>query len=282
VVTLEEVRPQVAVLTLHRPEVGNALDARLVDECVAVLDGVDRDNSIRVVVLTGAGEDFCTGVELPARGPTAGPGPDDSAPDDPAAALRLQERFAELLLRLRRIPQPVIAAVEGRACGAGFALTLLSDLRVASTTARFATQFASTGVSGADAGTSWALPRLIGASRASELVLTGRTFDAAEAERIGLLARVTEPGDACSGAVALADELCALSPFGVVMTKEVMWANLAAPSLEAAVHLENRTQILAARSGDFDEAVRAFAEKRRPDFRREAGSGSAGEGDPGH
>lgn len=262
--TLEEVRPQIAVLTLRRPEVANALDAGLVDECLAVLDRVDRDNSIRVLVLTGEGDDFCTGVELPARGPAA----DGSGPDDPAAALRLQERLAELLLRLRRIPQPVIAAVEGRASGAGFALTLLSDLRVASTTARFATQFASAGASGADTGTSWALPRLIGASRASELVLTGRTIDAEEAERIGLLARVMPPGEACAGAVALADELCALSPFGVVMTKEVMWANLAAPSLEAAVHLENRTQILAARSGDFDESVRAFAEKRRPDFRR--------------
>jgi enoyl-CoA hydratase/carnithine racemase len=251
-VTLEEVRPQVAVLTLPRP----SLDSALVDECLAALERVDRDNSIRVVVLTGAGDDFCTGTEV-----TTGVA-------DPGAALRTQERLGELLLRLRRIPQPVIAAVEGRALGAGFALALLSDLRVGSTTARFATQFASAGVSGADSGTSWALPRLIGASRASELVLTGRAIDADEAMRIGLLARVAEPGSACGAAIDLADELCALSPFGVVMTKEVMWANLAAPSLEVAVHLENRTQILAARSGDFDEAVRAFAEKRRPDFRR--------------
>jgi enoyl-CoA hydratase/carnithine racemase len=252
-VTLEEVRPGIAVLTLPQP----ALDAALVDACISVLDRVDRDNSIRVVVLAGAGEDFCTGTAV-ATG----------SDDDPAAALRAQERLADLLLRLRRIPQPVIAAVEGRAFGAGFALALLSDLRVGATTARFATQFVSIGVSGADAGTSWALPRLIGASRASELVLTGRTIDADEAQRIGLLARVAEPGAAAAVAVDLADELCALSPFGVVMTKEVMWANLAAPSLEVAVHLENRTQILAARSGDFDEAVRAFAEKRRPDFRR--------------
>jgi enoyl-CoA hydratase/carnithine racemase len=260
-VTLVEVEPQISVLTLCRPERANALDAELVDECLAVLDRVDRDNSLRVLVLTGSGADFCTGTVVEAA-------TGDSGSSEPAAALRTQERLAELLLRLRRIPQPVIAAVEGRATGAGFALALLSDLRVASTTARFATQFASAGVSGADTGTSWALPRLIGASRASELVLTGRTFDAAEAERIGLLARVTEPGGAVAGAVELAGELCALSPFGVVMTKEVMWANLAAPSLEVAVHLENRTQILAARSGDFDEAVRAFAEKRKPDFGR--------------
>ena len=174
-----------------------------------------------------------------------------------------------LLLRLRRIPQPVIAAVNGEALGGGLALALFSDLRVAAESATFATQFGEVGLVGADTGTSWALPRLIGASRASELILTGRRFDA---RRSGAH-RAGQPGSSptatvVDAALELADELCALSPFGVVMTKEVMWTNLAAPSIEAAVHLENRTQILAARSGDFDEAVRAFAEKRQPDFRR--------------
>jgi enoyl-CoA hydratase/carnithine racemase len=261
--TLEEVRPQVALLTLQRPEHGNALDAALVDDVLAALDTVDRDNTVRVLVLTGAGADFCLGTDV--AGPTSSSA---AVGDDPATAMRVQERLAELLLRLRRIQQPVISAIEGRAFGAGFALALLSDLRVAGQSARFATQFASLGVSGADAGTSWALPRLIGASRASELVLTGRTLDAAEAERIGLVSRLAAARRATAAALDLAEELCALSPFGVVMTKEVMWANLAAPSLEVAVHLENRTQILAARSGDFEEAVRAFAEKRPPDFRR--------------
>jgi enoyl-CoA hydratase/carnithine racemase len=260
--TLEEVRPQVALLTLQRPEQGNALDAALVDDVVDALHTVDRDNSLRVLVVTGAGPDFCLGTEIAERASA------DAGGDDPAGALRVQERLAELLLRMRRIQQPVISAIEGRAFGAGFALALLSDLRVASETARFASQFASLGVSGADVGTSWALPRLIGASRASDLVLTGRTLDASEAERIGLVSRVAPAGGATTAALALSEELCALSPFGVVMTKEVMWANLAAPSLEVAVHLENRTQILAARSGDFEEAVRAFAEKRSPDFRR--------------
>jgi enoyl-CoA hydratase/carnithine racemase len=106
-------------------------------------------------------------------------------------------------------------------------------------------------------------------------VLTGRALPAAEAQAIGLVARLAPAGRAVDAAVDLADELCALSPFGVVMTKEVMWANLAAPSLEVAVHLENRTQILASRSGDFEEAVRAFAEKRAPDFRRSASPGPA-------
>jgi len=262
-VTISELRPQIAVLTLQRPATGNALDPSLVEELIDALEGIGRDNSLRVVVLAGSGDDFCTGMPIAPDGAR-----DAATADDPAGAMRAQERLADLFLLMRRIPQPVIAAVEGRSLGAGFALALLSDLRVAGEGATFATSFASVGVSGADTGTSWVLPRLIGASRASELVLTGRAMPAAEAHTIGLVARLAPTGGAVETAVELADELCALSPFGVVMTKEVMWANLAAPSLEVAVHLENRTQILAARSGDFEEAVRAFAEKRAPDFRR--------------
>jgi enoyl-CoA hydratase/carnithine racemase len=264
-VMTSEVRPQIATITLQCPATANALEPTLVEELAGALEALGRDNSIRVVVLTGAGADFCIGTPIAPDGTDPGAG---GAADDPATAMRAQERLADVFLLLRRIPQPVIAAVEGRASGAGFALALLSDLRVASEDATFTTSFAAVGVSGADAGTSWALPRLIGASRASELVLTGRAMPAAEAQAIGLVARLAPAGRAVESAIDLADELCALSPFGVVMTKEVMWANLAAPSLEVAVHLENRTQILAARSGDFEEAVRAFAEKRAPDFRR--------------
>ncbi len=261
---VEEPRPQIAVLTIDRADRRNALDWELVDELHAAVDVIDRDNDLRVVVLTGAGAAFCTGLELvPETGSTRAKGL-----GDPAGALRAQEHLADLLLRLRRIPQPVIAAVNGEALGSGLALALFSDLRVAAESATFATQLGEVGLVGADTGTSWALPRLIGASRASELILTARRFDAHEAERIGLVARVVPDGTVVDAALELADELCALSPFGVVMTKEVMWTNLSAPSMEAAVHLENRTQILAARSGDFDEAVRAFADKRKPDFRR--------------
>jgi enoyl-CoA hydratase len=258
VLTYEEARPQVVLVTLQRPETANAIDGPLVHDLHAALDVVERDNSIRVLVLSGAGADFCAGSDPAMVGETE--------PDDPGGAMRTQQRFADVLLRLRRIPQPVVAAVNGRAFGAGLALALLSDLRVAGESARLATQFASVGVSGCDVGTSWALPRLIGASRASDLILTGRAIDASEAERIGLVSRVVPDGAVVDAGLDLAEEICALSPFGVVMTKEVMWANLAASSLEGAIHLENRTQILAARSGDFAEAVQAFAEKRTPDF----------------
>jgi enoyl-CoA hydratase len=170
------------------------------------------------------------------------------------------------MTHLRRIPQPVIAAVNGPAVGGGFALALFSDVRIAAASARFGVQFIRVGLSGCDVGVSYALPRLIGASRAFELMLTGRQFDATEADRLGLVSRVVPDGELLDSAFGVADEICQNAPFGVVMTKEVMWANLAAPSLEAAIHLENRTQILASQSGDFVEALAAFAQKRPPHF----------------
>jgi len=143
------------------------------------------------------------------------------------------------------------------------ALALGCDVRVAASS-RFCVQFIRVGVSGCDIGVSYLLPRLIGASRAHELMLTGRQFDAEEAERIGLVARVVPDGDVVGAAIEVAETVCSYSPFGVVMTKEVMWANLDAPSLEAAIHLENRTQILASTTGDMAEAAAAFVAKRPP------------------
>jgi enoyl-CoA hydratase/carnithine racemase len=154
--------------------------------------------------------------------------------------------------------------------GGGFALTLYSDIRVAAESARFSVQFIKVGLSGCDVGVSYALPRLIGASRAFELSLTARMFDATEADRIGLVSRVVPDGSVVDAALGVADEILAYSPFGVVMTKEVLWANLSASSPETAIDLENRTQILASHSGDFVEAIRAFTEKRAPNFGSES------------
>jgi enoyl-CoA hydratase/carnithine racemase len=261
---LEEPRPQVALLTLDRPERLNALSWALVDELHAALDAVGRDNSLRALVLTGAGRGFCAGLDL-----TEGIGSSMSAGlDGPAAGMRSQEHIANVMLKIRSIPQPVIAAVNGVAVGGGFALACYSDIRLAAASARFGVQFIKVGLSGCDVGVSYALPRLVGASRAFELMLTGRRFDAAEADRIGFVSRVVPDGTVVDAALDLADEILAHSPFGVVMTKEVMWANLSASSPETAIDLENRTQILASHSGDFVEAVRAFAEKRPPDFGR--------------
>jgi enoyl-CoA hydratase/carnithine racemase len=261
-VLLDEVRPKVAQITLNDPDKLNPLSWALVDELHAALDEVGRDNSIRVVVLTGAGRGFCSGLDL-----TMSTGSQMSAGlSGPAAGMRSQAYMADVMLHLRRIPQPVIAAVNGPAIGGGIALALYSDLRVSAASARYSVRFVKVGVSGCDMGVSYALPKIVGATQAFELSLTGRTFDADEALRIGLVGRVVPDAEVLDAAYGLADEILANSPFGVVMTKEVLWANLAASSAESAIALENRTQILASGSGDYEEAVRAFAEKRAPNF----------------
>lgn len=261
---VDQPKPHVKVITLDRPDARNALSWPLVDELHDLLDDLDRDNATRVVVLTGAGSAFCAGLDLKA-GASLGSSKSVGL-RGPAGGMRTQAHIASLMPKLRRIPQPIIAAVNGPAVGGGLALALFSDIRVAAVGARFGTQFIKVGLSGCDVGVSYALPRLVGASRAFELMLTGRVIDADEAARIGLVSRVVDDGEVLDAALAIADDILALAPFGVVMTKEVMWANLAAPSLEAAIHLENRTQILASTAGDFQEAIAAFAQKRAPVF----------------
>lgn len=260
-VLVDRPRPEVAVVTLNQPERLNALSFALVDELHAALDGLQRDNGCRVVVLTGAGRGFCSGLDL-----TGIEGSSTSAgTTGPRAGMLSQAHIAELPQKLRRLQQPVIAAVNGPAYGGGFALALACDLRVASPEARFCSQFIKLGIGGCDIGISYTLPRLIGASRAFELLLTARTVGAEEAIRLGLVTAVSEAGEpVLDRALALADTICGYAPFAVAMTKEVMWSNLDAPSLEAAVHLENRTQILASTGGEVMEAAAAFREKRQP------------------
>jgi enoyl-CoA hydratase/carnithine racemase len=267
-VTVQRPRSEVAVVTLNRPDVLNALSFRLVDELHDVLDDIQLDNDCRVVVLTGAGRAFCSGLDLASiEGSSTSAGT-----SGPRAGMLSQQRIAELPIKLRRLQQPVIAAVNGLAYGGGLALSLACDLRVAAEEARFCAQFIKVGIGGCDIGISYTLPRAIGSSKAFDLLLTARRVEAQEAERMGLVSEVVP--DALARALELADTICDYSPFGVVMTKEVMWANLDASSLEAAIHLENRTQILASTGGEVAEAASAFMEKRSPDWSRVRASGT--------
>lgn len=177
-----------------------------------------------------------------------------------------QQHIAALVPRLRSLRQPVIAAVNGPAAGGGFALALASDVRVAAASARFNVAFIRIGLSGCDIGVSWLLPRLVGASAAFELLLTGRLIDAGEAHRIGIVSRVVPDGEVVDAALDIAEEIAANSPMGVWMTKEVMWSQLEVGSLQAGIDLENRTQILTSFSDDMAEAVTAFLEKRPAHF----------------
>jgi enoyl-CoA hydratase/carnithine racemase len=252
-------RPDIAVVTLNRPDKLNALDYELVEALHAAIDGISANNECRVVVLTGAGRGFCSGLDLTAPNPAeAGAGT-----EFPRSGMRWQERIAELTSRLHRLRQPVIAAVNGPAYGGGFAIALASDIRIAAQSARFCTQFIKLGLGGCDIGVSYTLPRIIGAGPAFDLILTARDVDAAEALRLGIVTRLSGDGSVVDDALALAETLCGYGKFGLESTKQVLWANLDAGCLETALQVENRSQILASTSGEMREASEAFRRRRR-------------------
>jgi enoyl-CoA hydratase len=258
-VTVEELRPGVALLTLRRPEKLNALTWGMIQSLLDALAGIAADSEVRAVVLTGEGRGFCAGIDI-------GQGDAVGTQGDVVSVYRRQELVASLAPTLRNLPQPVIAAVNGPAAGGGMAIALACDIRLVVPEAAFHPSFVKIGLSGGDVGVSHLLPRLVGLGMASELLLTGRRVDAQEALRIGLVNRICPSDRLVDDAAELALEIAANSPFGVSMTKQVLRHNVDASSLEAAIELENRTQVLATRTDDMAEALSAFLEKRPATF----------------
>ncbi len=261
-VIVDEPAPHVRRLTMNRPDQLNTMTAELCEALHTELRAIADERACRAVILTGAGRGFCAGVDL--RGYGSAPGNDGS--DEPRDRLANQEHMSTLVLGLRALPQPVIAAVNGPAAGLGFALTLGSDIRFAAPEAVFRAAFINIGVSNCDMGTSWLLPRLIGASRSHELMLTGRRVDAEEALRIGLVVDVVEQSLLLDRALECAVQIAAQAPWGVRLTKRGMWSALEIPSERAAVEYEDRQQIMATFSRGLPEAVGAFLEKRPAEF----------------
>ncbi|MGD0455404.1 MAG: enoyl-CoA hydratase-related protein [Solirubrobacteraceae bacterium] len=259
---VEQPAPHVVQLTLNRPEQLNAMTSELCEALHVQLRRIAAERSCRAVVLTGAGRGFCAGLDLHGYG--AAPGNDGS--DEPRDRLANQEHMSTLVLALRALPQPIIAAVNGPAAGFGLALALGCDIRYAAREAVFRVAFINIGVSNCDMGTSWLLPRLIGASRAHELMLTGRRLDADEALRIGLVADVVDEHALLERAVQAAEQIAALAPWGVRLTKRGMWSALEIPSEHAAVQYEDRQQIMATFSNGVPEAAGAFLQKRPASF----------------
>ena len=179
----------------------------------------------------------------------------------------MQKHIATLIPHLRSLPQPVIAAVNGAAAGGGFALVLGSDVRLAAESAKFSAAFIKIGLSACDIGTSWLLPRIVGVARSQELMLTGRVFGSDEALRIGLVIERVADAELADLALAKAELIMSNTPFGVALTKEAMWTALEIPGMQAAIDLENRQQIMASATADHREAMKAFLEKRPPEFR---------------
>lgn len=255
---IDRPREGVAVLTLHRPDRLNAMTATMFDELETAALTLDREEGLRVLVLTGAGRAFCAGYDLA------------DAEQLPALGalgmLDLQERAARALATVRGIRVPVIAAVHGAAAGGGLALALAADIRLAAPTAKFNAAFVTIGLSAGDLGTSWLLPRLIGPAAAAKFVYTGRLMEADEAERLGLVNRVVPAEELLDAALAMADRICANSPGGVQLSKRALQANMEVTSYAAALELENRGQALLTRSEDMPEALAAVREGRSPSF----------------
>jgi enoyl-CoA hydratase len=258
-VLVDRPRTGVALVTLNRPHRLNALTSEMLGRIYDAFEGLGRDHTCRVIVLTGAGRGFCAGDDLQDYRPP------DWVPVDVGTIqsnMYQQKYVAQLVPRMRALPQPVIAAVNGPVAGAGYALALGADLRVASASAVFVDAFVKIGASGAELGLSWLLQRIVGATRAAELVLTGRRVDADEAARIGLVLETVPDGQTVDAACALADQIIENTPFGTWMGKATLWSNLEIPSLEAAIDLEARTQMLTLATEDAKEQMRAAREHR--------------------
>lgn len=240
---LERPRPGVLLVTLNRPKRLNAIDEVLRRELTETLGSVDDD--VHAVVLTGAGRGFCSGIDLRDFGPDA---PDADAPA--GERLRFQESMAALPSAIRDLPQPVIAAVNGPCVGAGLALCLASDIRIASAAATFGNAAILLGLSGAEMGMSYHLPRIVGTSVAADWMLTGRTVTAEEADRRGLVSERATPDRLVDRAIELASTIAELSPLGVQLTKRALQVNTDATGVDAAMELENRNQVLSHATDD--------------------------------
>ena len=263
-VRVEQPRAGVALVTLDRPERMNAMAFDVMIPLREALEAISRDNDVRVVVLTGAGGAFCSGADLENPGRV----PDVDGLTLPTIALRSMQLLDDVITTLRRMHQPVIAAVNGPAIGGGFCLALACDIRLAASAAYFRAAGIVNGLTASELGISFLLPRAIGSARAAEIMLTGRDVDAAEAERIGLVAKVTADGALLDEAFAIAERILGFSRPGVELTKRMLSASLDAGSLQSHMDHEGIAQLFVRlTTRNFEEAIAARKEKRAPEFK---------------
>jgi enoyl-CoA hydratase len=255
--------PAVALVTLNRPERMNAMAFDVMLPLRQLLEELSCDNTIRVVVLTGAGEGFCSGADLEDSGVL--PGIDGLTV--PTIALRAMELLDDVIRALRRMHQPVIAAINGPAIGGGFCLSLAADIRLASRSAYFRAAGINNGLTAAELGISYLLPRAVGSSRAAEIMLTGRDVDAVEAEHIGIVSKTVPDDMLLDTCFATAERIIGFSHVGVELTKRMLRTGIDASSLETHMDNEGTSQLFVRlTTRNFEEAVRARKEKRPPVF----------------
>jgi enoyl-CoA hydratase len=263
-VLVDRPRPQVALVTLNRPGRMNAMAFDVMVPLRDALRGLSADNGVRVVVLTGAGGAFCSGADLEDPGTVPGV----AGLTRPTIALRSMQLLDDVVLALRHMHQPVIAAVNGPAIGGGFCLAMAADLRVASSDARFRAAGINNGLTATELAISYLLPRAVGSSRAFEIMLTGRDVEATEAERIGIVSSVTGAHELLERCYAIAETIIGYSRVGVELTKRMLWSGLDAGSLHAHMEHEGVAQLyVRLTTENFEEAVRARRAGRQPEFR---------------
>jgi enoyl-CoA hydratase len=259
-VLVDHPRPHVALVRLNRPERLNAMSIDLVIALHDALVQVNDDNDCRVVVLTGEGRGFCSGLDLKDYGII----PNIDGLQVGRIAQRSMRYYSRLIPLMRRMHQPIICAINGPSYGGGFCLTLAAEIRIASATATFNATGIVNGLTSTEMGVSWLLPRLIGAAHSNDILLTGRTVDADEALRMGLVSRVVDDDALLDTALEMADGMCRFSPYGLAMTKDIVWVNLENPSLESAIEIEDRNQLMLGFTENLPEAIRAFDAGRDP------------------
>lgn len=256
-----EARPGIDILSLNRPEALNAVTPGMIAELTSYFTALQDRPETRVVVLRANGRAFCAGADL---GSEAFAAPGDGRPQ---RQLMMQQNYSRVVRLMRGCPQPIIALVQGAACGAGFSLALAADVRFAAPDTRMNAAYIRVGVGGCDMGSGYLLPRLVGLSVASEFLLSGRFIEAERARAIGLVSDVVHHDRLLETGLAFAADLLRASPMGLRMTKQTLNALIDAPSLETALAMEDRQQVMLLETGDHREAVAAFREKRPPDYR---------------
>ena len=257
-------KPEVAVVTLNRPERMNAMAFDVMVPFRETLEEISFDNEVRVVIITGEGEAFCSGADLTDPGYLA----IFDGLTMPGIARRALKVLDDVIKTIQDMHQPVIAAVNGPAIGGGFCLALAADIRLASDTAIFRPAGINNGLTAAELGLSYTLPRAIGSSRAFDIMLTGRDVGAEEAQNIGLVSNVVAEDQLMDECMAIADRIIGFSQLGVELTKQMLWAGLEAGSRHSHMNHEGHAQLyVRMTTQNFEEAIKARKQKRTPDFK---------------
>jgi enoyl-CoA hydratase/carnithine racemase len=248
----------IEILSLNRPEALNALSPAMVSEMNGYFEGLSARLDVRVVIMRGEGRMFCAGADLGSVAFAEG------GAGRAQRQMAMQKLYSGLVRAMRACPQPIIALVHGAACGGGLSLALAADVRYAAPNARMNAAYIRVGLGGCDMGAGYLLPRLVGLSNASEFLLTGRFIDAERAVRVGLVSEIVAEEKLLEAGLALAEDMLKTAPMGLRMTKEALNAEIDAPSLDAALAIEDRQQVILIETADHQEAVAAFREKRAP------------------